>query len=76
MIATRGKNEGYAKGNKEKYKGNQQWREGNWDSDQWFGPKGRNAHSTRTEWRNKNSKKMKRGLGTSRTSLNVPTPKL
>ena len=32
-------------------------REGNWESDQQFGTEGRNKHSTRTEWRNKNSKK-------------------
>ena len=38
------------------YTGNQQWREGNWDSNQWFGAKGRNKHSTRTEWRNNNTK--------------------
>ena len=36
--------------------GNQQWWEGNWDSDQQFGAEGRNKHSTKTEWRNKNSK--------------------
>ena len=37
--------------------GNQEWREGNRDSNQQFGTEGRNKHSTRTEWRNKNSKK-------------------
>ena len=34
----------------------QQWREANWDSNQQFGAEGRNKHSTRTQWRNKNSK--------------------
>ena len=41
---------------KKKYTGNKQWREGNQDSHQWFGAEGRNKHSSRTEWRNKNSK--------------------
>ena len=52
----RGKSEGYEKWNKGKCTGNQQWWEGNQDSNQRFGPEGRNKHSTRTEWRNKNSK--------------------
>ena len=30
------------------------------DSNQWFGPEGRNKHSTGTEWRNKNSKNEER----------------
>ena len=47
----------FEKWNKEKYTGNQQWREANWESNQWFGAEGKNKHSTRTEWRNKNSKK-------------------
>ena len=34
---------------------NQLCQEGNWDSNQWFGPEGRNKHSTRTEGRNKKS---------------------
>ena len=42
---------------KQKYSGNQQRREGNQDSSQQFGTKGRNKHPTRTEWRDKNSKK-------------------
>ena len=42
---------------KEKYTGNQQWREGNQDSIQRFETEERNKHSTGTEWRNKNSKK-------------------
>ena len=37
--------------------GNQQRREPTRDSNQQFGTKGRNKHSTGTEWRNKNSKK-------------------
>ena len=45
---------------KGKFTGNQQWREGNWDSNQQFGAEGRNKHSTRTEWRNKNSKNEER----------------
>ena len=52
----RGRSEGYVKWNKGKYTGNQEWREGNRDSNQQFGTEGRNKHSTRTEWRNKNSK--------------------
>ena len=51
-----GKSDGYEKWNKEKYSGIQQWREGNKDSNQQYGPEGRNKHLTRTEWRNKNSK--------------------
>ena len=42
---------------KKKYTGKQQWREGNWDSNQRFGAEGRNKYSTGTEWGNKNSKK-------------------
>ena len=42
---------------KEKYTGNQQGREGNLDSYQQFGTEERNKHSTRTEWKNKKSKK-------------------
>ena len=53
----RGKSEGYEKWNKGKYAGNLQWREGNQDLDQRLGAEGRNKqHSTRIEWRNKNSK--------------------
>ena len=52
----RGKKEGYKKWNKGKYTGNQQSREGNQDSSQWFVPEGINKHSTRTEWRNTDSK--------------------
>ena len=52
-----GTNEGYPKWNKAKCTGNQQWREGNQDLNQWFGTKGRNKHPTGTEWRNNNSKK-------------------
>ena len=37
-----GKSEGYAKWNEEKWIGNQQWREGNQDSNQWFGTEGWN----------------------------------
>ena len=37
--------------------GNQQLREGNPDSNQRFGTNGRNEQSTRTQGRNKNSKK-------------------
>ena len=49
--------EGYTEWNKGRYTENQQWREVNWDSDQQFGTKRRNKDSTRTQWRNKNSKK-------------------
>ena len=56
-MQNRGRGEGYAKWNREKYTGNQQWQEGNRDSNQWSGPEGRNKHSTRTEWTNKNLKK-------------------
>ena len=54
------KNVGYAKWNEEKGRGNQQWREGNENLNQRFGPEGRKKHSTRTEWRNKNSKNKKK----------------
>ena len=37
--------------------GNQQWREGNQDSNQWSRMEGRNKHSTRKEWRNKQTNK-------------------
>ena len=56
-MQNRGRSDGHAKWNKEKCTGNQQWREGNQDSNQWFGIEGRNKHSTGTEWRNKNLKK-------------------
>ena len=56
MVGYSRKTEGYAKWNKEKNTGNQQWREGNWDSNQPSGAEGRNKHPTSTEWRNKNSK--------------------
>ena len=62
-LQNRVKSEGYEKWNKGKCTGKQQWQEGNRDSDQWFGSQGRNKHSTTTEWRNKNSNKMRRGLG-------------
>ena len=39
---------------KEDVQGNQQWREGSWNLNQWFGAEGRNKHPIRTEWRNKN----------------------
>ena len=45
---------------KEKYTGNQQRRDGNRDSNQWFGAEGRNEYSTKTERRNKNAKKKKK----------------
>ena len=49
--------EGYPKWNKVKYSGDQQWQEGNQDSKQRFGTKGKNKHPSRTKWRNKNLKK-------------------
>ena len=67
-----GRIEGYAKWNKGKCIENQQWQEGNWNSNQQFGAERRKKRSTRTEWRNKNSKKMRRGLGTPETTLNIP----
>ena len=42
------------------YTGNQQWREGNWDSNQRIGTVGRNKHLIGTEWRDKNSKNEER----------------
>ena len=48
-MQNREKSEGYPKWNKEKYTGNQDLRKGNWDSNQLFGAKGRNKHTTRTE---------------------------
>ena len=61
-MQNRGRCEVYAKWNKEKYTGNQQWREGNQDSNQWFGTKGRNKSLTVMEWRKKNSKKSEESL--------------
>ena len=43
------KNEGYAKRNKGKGTGNQQWREGNQDSNQRYGPEGRNIQPEKNE---------------------------
>ena len=51
LLQSRGKSEGYGKWREEKYTGSQQWEEGKQDSNQWFGPEGRNKHSTRIEWR-------------------------
>ena len=50
-------NERYPEWNKAKYSGNQQWWEGNKDSKQQFGTKGKNKYPTITAWRNTNSKK-------------------
>ena len=61
-LQIRGESEGYAKWNKVKYTGNQQWRGENQDSNQWYETKGRCKQPTGTEWRNKNSKKMRRAL--------------
>ena len=44
-----GRNEGYTKWIKGKYIGNQEWREGNQDSNQWFGPEGRNNQPEQSE---------------------------
>ena len=41
---------------KQNIQGTQQWREGNQDSKQWFGTKGKNKYPMGTEWINKNSK--------------------
>ena len=57
-----GESEDYAKWNKGKCIENQEWGEQNQDSNQQFGPEGRNKHSTRTEWRNKSSKKSEESL--------------
>ena len=48
-MQIRWKNEGYAEWNEGKCTGNQQWWEGNWDSNQWCGPEGRKKHPTRKE---------------------------
>ena len=45
-------------------------KEGNQDPDQQFGAEGRNKHSTGTE--RKKFKKIRKVLGTSRTTLNIP----
>ena len=64
---------GYTKWNKGKYTGNQKGKETRIQIND-LKQKRRNKHPTGTEWKNKNSKKkIRRGLGTSRTSLNVPT---
>ena len=67
-----GRKKKYPKWNKAKYSGNQQWQEGNQDSKQRFGTKGRNKHTTGTEWRTRIQKKMKRVLQTPGTTWNVP----
>ena len=72
----KGRSEGYEKWIKGKWTGNQQLREGNWDSDQWFGAKGRNKHLTRQNKETRIPKKMRRGLRTSKKTLNIPTSKL
>ena len=46
----RGRSEGPGKWNKEKCTGNQQWWEGNQDSNQWLESEERNKHSTSTEF--------------------------
>ena len=40
-MQNKGRSKGYTKWNKEQYTGNQQWREGNWDSNQQFGAEGK-----------------------------------
>ena len=67
----RWKNEGYAKWNKGKLKGNQQWWEGNQDSNQQCGPEGRNIQPEQNE--ETRIQKNEESLGTSGTSLNIPT---
>ena len=52
---------------------NQQQREGNWDSNQQFGAEGRNKQPEQNE--ETRIQKLSRGLGTSRTTLDVPTSK-
>ena len=47
QMQNKGRSESYTKRNKEKYTGNQQLREGNWDSNQQFGTEGRKKHSAR-----------------------------
>ena len=54
LSQNEGTKEGYPKWEKAKYTRNQQWQEGNQDSNQWFGSEGRKKHLTTTEWRNKN----------------------
>ena len=53
--------------------GNQQWKGGSRESSQQFGTQRRKKHSVRTARRKNNSEKMRTGLGTSGTTLNVPT---
>ena len=48
MAENKGRSEGYAKWNKEKYTEKQKWRKANQDSNQHVGAEGRNNHSTRT----------------------------
>ena len=53
MVEYDYQNEGKVKAMKSEIKENAQgtnseWK-GNWDSDQWFGPEGRNKHSIRSE---------------------------
>ena len=48
-------------------------KEGNWNSNQWFRAEGRNKTFNKNCMEKQEFKKMRRGLGTSRTTLNVPT---
>ena len=57
-MQNKGRSKGYTKLNKEKYTGNQQWREGNKDSNQIFWTEGKSKCSTGPESRNINSKKL------------------
>ena len=57
---------------KENVQGPNRW-EGNWDSNQQFRPEGGNKQSTRTELKKQEFQKMRSDLGTSGTTLNVPT---
>ena len=63
-------------GIKENVQGTKMYSEGKESgTHQWFEAEGRNKHSTGTDRRNKNTKnKMKRSLGTSVTTLNIPIP--
>ena len=49
LVTNEGRNEGYPKWNKAKYTGIQQWREGNWDSNQQFEIKVRNFQLKQNE---------------------------
>ena len=58
---------------KENVQGTKSDGEGNWDSNQWFEAEGRKKHFNQNRMKKQEFKKMRRGVGTCRTTLNIPT---